>query len=271
MTELEENLPVLEERNFKLTDNAKLSYIVSQGTKKLTIIFIHGLGSSKYDFLDVFKYEELISYNLVLVDLVGHGNSSIPEDFSFTMKEQADVLLKLLDSLKLSEDIIIVAHSMGGPIGIILSELLGINCVGLIYAEGNLDENDCFFSNEIISKNNFEDWLATGFNNCVEDLQKDPEIKEFIKNFIKAGAETTYRSSLDLVKESKEEELFHRIVNLSIPVLAIYGEKNKGRFTSEEKLASKFPIIFIPNADHGLMIQNPEKFYEALIDFLSQF
>ncbi|MBN1330322.1 MAG: alpha/beta hydrolase [Candidatus Heimdallarchaeota archaeon] len=271
MTEPEENFSVLEERNFKLSENAKLSYIISQGPKELTIIFIHGLGSSKYDFLDALNFEELISYNIILVDLVGHGNSSVPEGFSFTMKEQAEVLLKLVNSLNLSEDLVIVAHSMGGPVGIILAELLGVRCVGLVYVEGNLDENDCFFSSEIIFKHNYEEWLTTGFATYVKDLQANPEMKGYAENFIKAGAETIFKSSFDLVKESKEKELFYRIINLSIPILAIYGEKNKGRFTSEEKLASKFPVVFIPNTAHDLMIKNPKIFYETIIDFLSQF
>ncbi|NHJ88019.1 MAG: alpha/beta hydrolase [Asgard group archaeon] len=271
MTEPVEDFPVLEERAFKITENAKLSYILSRGTKKLTLIFIHGLGSSKYDFLEALDFEVLTSYNLIFLDLVGHGNSSVPENFSFTMKEQADILLKLINSLDIPDDIVIVSHSMGGPIGIILAELLGIRCVGLIYVEGNLDENDCFSSKEIISKNTYDEWLSTGFKADVEALKKNPEMVAYTENFIKAGAETIYKSSVDLVKESTEGELFQRIVNLSIPVLAIFGEKNKGRFTCEEKLASKFPLIFIPDADHSLMIQNPKAFYEAIIDFLSQF
>jgi len=271
MSEPENDLPLLEEKNFTLSEEANLSYIFWSGAKKLTIVFIHGLGSNKYDFLDAFNFEELVYYNLVLVDLVGHGNSKAPDTFTYSMKDQAEALLKLLECLEISEDIIIVAHSMGGPIGIHLAELLGNRSVGIVYAEGNLDEGDCFLSNEVVTKFTFDEWLETGFETYLEIFSKDPLSKRYTNAFKKAGPITTYNSSVDLVKISKGDELLAKLKALSIPVLAVFGEKNKGKFTSEEKLSAAFPLMYISDADHDMMYQNPKKFYESLIDFLSQY
>ncbi|NHK30055.1 MAG: alpha/beta hydrolase [Asgard group archaeon] len=263
--------PLIEEKQFSMSENIKMSYILSEGAKKLTLVFLHGLGSSKFDFLNAFDYEAINSYNLLIVDFIGHGNSSALEDFPFTIESQAVVVFKLIEHLSLPEDIIIVAHSMAGPVAIKLAELLGNRAAGMIYAEGNIDENDCFLSNNIITTHTFESWLKEGFEAFVEMLEQDPDSIYYAINFKKAGPVSTYLSSLDVSKLSKEGKLLDRLVALSIPVLVIFGEKNKGKFTSEEKLTAKFPIIYIPNATHDMMYENPDMFYDSIIDFLSQF
>ncbi|NHJ46979.1 MAG: alpha/beta hydrolase [Asgard group archaeon] len=263
--------PLLEEKTFSFTENIKISYILSDGAKNITVVFIHGLGSSKFDFLHSFDYEKLCAYNLLVVDMVGHGNSSTPEDFSYTIDDQANVLLKLIEHLSLPEDIMVVGHSMAGPVAIKLAELLENRAIGMIYVEGNLDENDCFLSNNIVTSYTFEDWLRDGFETFVDMLKQDPESFYYVSNFQKAGALTTYLSSLSVVKESTEGKLLERLMALSIPVLVIFGENNKGKFTSEEKLAEKFPIVYIPQSSHDMMHENPDKFYDTIIDFLSQY
>jgi pimeloyl-ACP methyl ester carboxylesterase len=271
MSESEPEYPILEEKFYSLDENTRISYICSEGAKNLSVVFIHGLGSSKFDFLYSFDYEKLCAYNLLIVDLVGHGNSSTPEDFSYTTDAQAEVLVKLIEHLELPEEIMLVAHSMAGPVAIKLAELMGNKVVGMIFAEGNLDENDCFLSNNIITSYTFEDWLRDGYNTFVDMLKQDPDSFYYVSNFQRAGALTTYLSSESVVKQSTEGKLLERLIALSIPVLAIFGEKSKGKFTSEEKLASKFPIIYIPDSSHDMMHENPDVFYDSIIDFLSQY
>ncbi|NHJ39821.1 MAG: alpha/beta hydrolase [Asgard group archaeon] len=271
MSEDDVEYPLIEEKQFSMSDNVKMSYILSEGAKNLTIVFLHGLGSSKYDFLNAFDYDELNAYNLLIIDFIGHGNSSTLENFPFTIESQAMVVFKLIEHLSLPEDVIILAHSMAGPVAIKLAELLGNRAVGLIYAEGNIDVGDCFLSNNIITTYTFEDWLKDGFKTYVEMLEQDPDSIYYAINFQKAGPVSTYLSSLDVVKISKEGKLLERLVALSIPVLVLFGENNKGKFTSEEKLKGKFPIIYIPNSSHDMMYENPDVFYNSIIDFLSQY
>lgn len=271
MSEKDVEFPLIEEKQFSMSDTVKMSYILSEGAKNLTLVFLHGLGSSKYDFLHTFDYEDLNAYNILIIDFIGHGNSSSLEDFPFTIESQAMVVFKLIEHLTLPEDVIILAHSMAGPVAIKLAELLGNRAAGMIYAEGNLDENDCFLSNSIITTYTFEAWLKEGFKTYVEMLEQDPDSIYYASNFLKAGPVSTYLSSLDVVKISKEGKLLDRLVALSIPVLVIFGEKNKGKFTSEEKLTGKFPIIYIPNATHDMMYENSDAFYDSIIDFLSQY
>jgi len=248
-----------------------LSYFLSEGAKKLTVVFLHGLGSSKECFHKALLNESLLSYHLLFVDLVGHGRSSSPKDFSYSLQAQADCLAQLITSLPLPEDIVIVAHSMGGPIAIYLAKLLVPRVVGIVYAEGNLDFGDCFFSNKIITDFSLKSWVQQGFKEVLEGFQENPQFKDIAKAFRQAGAYVIYKSSEALVWSSSFDQLIYKLLELSIPVLAIFGENNRGKFSSEKKLAEHFPVLFIPDAGHNMMLENPAKFYEAVVDFLSQF
>ncbi|MCF2144809.1 MAG: alpha/beta hydrolase [Candidatus Heimdallarchaeota archaeon] len=260
-----------EEKQYTIDNNIAISYLFSDGAKDLTIVFLHGLGSAKSCFLGAFNFEELRSYKLLMPDLIGHGHSSAPKDFSYSMQEQAACLKQLLEYLPLSEDIVIVAHSMGGPIGIYLSQKLKNRVVGIIYAEGNLDVRDCFISKKIISEYDLESWQKSGYRKFLSEMEGQPAFVDFLSTFKKADPLVIYKSAEALVWSSSYDQLIYQLVELSVPTLAVFGEKNKGLYSSEKKLLEYFPVVYIPEASHNMMHENSAKFYDVIIDFLTQF
>jgi pimeloyl-ACP methyl ester carboxylesterase len=230
---------------------------------KPTLVFIHGLGDWKETHLPSTEYSELADYGILFIDQIGYGDSSNPEHFNYTMKEQAEMLLKLIDKLDINE-VVLVPHSMGGPVAVDLAEMMGSRVKGIVYAEGNVDFNDCFFSNWIITKNTYDEWVGGVFQGILERYKADPEQANYVTSFGKAGPVSTYRSSEDLVAVSKKDDIRDRLAALKIPVLAVFGEKNKGKFTSEAKMADKFPLVFIPGAEHSMMVDNPNAYYSEI-------
>ena len=259
-----------EPQKISIAEDIIVSYFHSIGEKDLLLLLIHGLGSSKEDFLSIFDYPELIINSILFADLIGHGDSSDPLDFSYSMEDQAKILLKLLNAISFKGKIVLVAHSMGGPIAVSLAELLGDSVSGMIYAEGNIDEGDCFLSKKIIDSFFIEDWINIGFNKYIKKLESNGEMKTFAKTFSKANPVAIYQSSQDLVAISKKDTLVGRLVQLSVPILGLYGDRNKGKFSSEKKLASSFPIQFVPNSGHSMMHDNSDSFFHNIISFLTQ-
>jgi pimeloyl-ACP methyl ester carboxylesterase len=139
--------------------------------KPMTILPIHGLGGSKNYWQTVHNYSELAQYNILIPDLVGFGDSQpVPNSFMFTMKEQAMAVKALIDAFAVKDDILLIPHSMGGLIGVYLAELLGPRVRGIIYCEGNVDFNDCFGSNLVISKYTFDEYEKTGFQKGLDAM-----------------------------------------------------------------------------------------------------
>ena len=87
------------------------------------ILFIHGLGASKGSFEPCFQLTSFHDYTLAALDLPGFGESQCSDAFSYTMKDQADLVLQWISQMDLAP-LHIVGHSMGGVIGLYLAESL---------------------------------------------------------------------------------------------------------------------------------------------------
>jgi len=183
------------------------SYTYYKGKKPMTIVPIHGLGGSKEYWQPIHDYPDLAAYSILIPDLVGFGDSQpVPKDFKYTMKEQADAVKEILEAVCVKGDILLIPHIMGGPIGIYLAELLGTRVKGIVYAEGNIDSNDCFGSNLVITKYTFDEYAKMGFKKDLEGMANRGYQPRMVESQTKAGAVTMYYSSEDLVKVSREDK-----------------------------------------------------------------
>jgi pimeloyl-ACP methyl ester carboxylesterase len=245
------------------------SYTYHKGKKPMTVIPIHGLGGSKDYWQHIHDYPELAQYSILIPDLIGFGDSQPPpKGFMYSMKEQAVAVKILIDTVGVKGDILLIPHSMGGPIGIYLTQLLGPRIKGIVYCEGNIDFDDCFGSNLVITKYTFDEYLKTGFQKDLEGLVKRGYAPGMVDSQRKAGAVTMYHSSDELVKTSKEDKLAGELVALKVLTIVVYGEKNKGLWTSEKKMAALFNLVYTPGAGHVMMSDNPDAFYGDVAKFI---
>jgi pimeloyl-ACP methyl ester carboxylesterase len=84
-----------------------------------TILMIHGFLGSSYDFIDVMNALKE-RYHVIAVDMIGFGLSEKPINFDYAKQNQAEGLVKFLDTLEI-EEVTIMAHSMGGEVSIHLA------------------------------------------------------------------------------------------------------------------------------------------------------
>ncbi|MHA2182549.1 MAG: alpha/beta fold hydrolase [Promethearchaeota archaeon] len=256
------------------SDVGELAYQKLIGyNKDVVIIYIHGLAPMTSWFMEEFtrqyKKYSLSEYSWIIPHLIGFGESEKPDKLEvYSMENQGRYLYELLLFEKVGE-VIIIAHSMGGPVAISLIDKIQnhstgeIQVKGLFYLEGNLDKNDTFLSSKI-AQYPFEEFKQN-FSNKVKDL-----INNFKLDYSNNGPYSIWGSANDLVK-LPEEQLLPRLQKLiDFPVYFVFGEKNKGRFTSEELVKNqKLPIIYIPNTGHGMFLENPQEFWKVIKKLLS--
>jgi len=231
------------------------------------ILFIHGLGADKKWFPQQFEAHPLGAYSWIVPDLLGFGESQKPQaQDAYTMARQADALLEVLTGEKV-ENLVILSHSMGGPVAVSLIEQLtpevGIRAHSLFYLEGNLDINDAYLSGKFASYT-YEEYTQV-FRRRLEKLKvEDPAL---CRETGAIGPFPFWASSVDLVRVSRSNELLSRIQRCSgIEAFFVFGESNRGRFSSEELIRTAgLPLIYVPDAGHMMYLDNPKAFWRAVL------
>ncbi|NVL90454.1 MAG: alpha/beta hydrolase [Desulfobacterales bacterium] len=256
---------------FATINGHRLAYRLKQDGSE-SFVFIHGLGASKNSFDRCFEMEAFSGYTLAALDLPGCGESSSPDRFSYSMKDQADLVLKWIKGLELAH-IILVGHSMGGVICIYLAEALGTQVKAFFNLEGNLGSKDCTFSGKVSSWNQ-EDFESKGFEEFRSTLrgaiQKNPSpgLKNYYQNISKAYPKALYLSSISLFKESCRGNLRERFLTLSVKKWYVFGERSLNRSTRSFLNANKVPYFVIPESGHFMMDDQPGSFYRILFEAL---
>jgi pimeloyl-ACP methyl ester carboxylesterase len=109
------------------------------------ILFIHALADCGLAYTPLFATPLAKEFRLVAVDLPGCG-ASPRKDNVLTIAQHAEALAALALSLSESGPIGLVGHSVGSMIAVDLAQCLGERFGGLFSIEGNLTEEDAYFS-----------------------------------------------------------------------------------------------------------------------------
>ena len=250
-------------------DGVFLSCLFEKGTSE-AIVFVHGLGSSKEDFSEAFQREKFQPFTLLAIDLVGFGESDKPDAFSYTMRDQAMILKNAIDRFGVGQ-FHLVAHSMGGIVGVELCEMMPDRVLSFINAEGNLTAEDATMSREIV-KMSEEEFARGGFEQLKRDLEAEYERtgdkggKRYLEALKKATVKSVYQSSVSTVYESDHGDLLTRFARLPFYKCYLYGEENKDKFLTEKLLKQKeVPVFYISESGHAMIDDNPDEFYDRVL------
>lgn len=242
-------------------------------------LYIHGLGDNRKWFLKHFTTYSLDKFSWIVPDLLGHGDSSKSgKAEAYTMEQQAKYLVAILERENVKQ-LSLLAHSMGGAIAVSLIELLNHQSKTItkprlvLYLEGNLDAGDAFFSSQF-AKMKFEQFRQEFDSICskiIGDSEEESMI-DYISAFRKAGSYTIWASSKDLAPVSEKGNLLNRmLIHRDFDCYFIYGEKNKGKLSSEKLVKdAQLPLLFIPDAGHGLHTENPSYFWMIVSDLIQK-
>ena len=227
------------------------------------LLLLHGIGCSKESFRDIWFRDEFSDYSIMSLDFLGFGDSSKSDKFSYKMEDQASVCAKVVNEIS-SKKVHIIAHSMGGAIGLLLPASLLNSALTFANLEGNLISEDCgIVSRKTISVSfqKFEKELLPD----LKDLSKPlGEGRFFLDSALPLGF---YKSAESLVRWSDSGDLLSRFKNLRCRKSYFYGERNSDldvlhRLNTIEK-------IMIGRSGHFMMNDNPDEFYSRLRTFLS--
>jgi pimeloyl-ACP methyl ester carboxylesterase len=230
----------------------EIHYVTSGDSTKPVVLFVHGSPGSLSAFIDFLADTSLIHRAfLITTDRPGFGQSNfgLAEP---SLHKQALALKPILEKHKENRPILLVGHSLGGPLiakmAIDYPELVD----GLIIVAGSIDPelepNETWFRAPLATP--FLSWvLPKSFRASNEEIyQLKPELQEMLPYW----------------------------KNIKIPVIVIQGKDDSlvpaanADFAKKMLINANVELVIVDGMDHFVPWSNPELIREAIIKMLAK-
>ena len=236
-----------------------------------TLLFVHGLGESGLCFEHLLERSELSDYRLLVPDLPGYGRSPWIKGAALSLEEQADHLASWLDRLQ-TGPVMVLGHSMGGVVALLLAERHPQLVSFIIDVDGNKSPADCVFSSQA-ARYGLQVFAATGFDEMRETIFhrgiEDAAQRGYYVSLRLSDPRAYHRNSLDLMKISETETMADRLADLSVPSVYIAGVPGGVSSHSRKLLQSaSVPLHDISPSGHWPFIDQREDFLSLLTELL---
>lgn len=236
-----------------------------------TLLYLHGLGCSRRDFLGAAEVSSLRDYRLLAFDFPGCGQANYHEEMMLEATDLVEIVSKVATQLNLIT-FVLVGHSLGGLVGLMFASKYPDRVERFINIEGNLTAEDCFMT-RAIAQHSF-DYLQR--SRYVEELKETfsrsvyPGSRIFAAESLREVSERAfYDYSRSVVAHSDRGDLLLCFLSLNIPRLFLYGSASR-HLSYLPRLRSGGCVVEVPSSGHWPMYDNPSFFYDALATFLGR-
>ena len=236
------------------------------------LLLIHGLGSSSRDWeyqLPAFK----VHYQVITVDLRGHGQSSKPKE-PYSIRGFADDVVALLKSLNF-KSVHVLGISMGTSVGFelvlaypdMVKTFVGVN-MGVSLPVKSLGEKWQFLKRTLIVK-------LVGMKKMGEFLAPrlfpDPSQVHLQKIVADRWAENDKKAYLNAMNALKNWSVEEQLSQIQVPTLIIASDGDYTPVQVKEEYVVKIPnsrLVVMEHAHHAVPVEKPDEFNEIVLDWL---
>lgn len=247
-------------------------YYTGGNPKGETLVFLHPAFSDYTIFIEQLRYFEE-EYNLVTIDMIGHGNSQIV-DSKVNMGDMPDIINNIL-----VENNITCAHLVGVSIGSLIAQGVANKYPSISKSVTIVGGYSIHKENKDILKAQRKEmfkWLfyiIFSMKKLRNFLVKVSVSSEYGKKVLKAGADRFTRKSF-MGMRGMEHIFIDKPEPVPYPLLIVSGEYDldlvKVVGIKLERLEPTSKYIEISEAGHCANIDNPKAFNEALKAFICQ-
>ncbi len=248
------------------SNDKRIAYATGHGgieNGRTTLVFVHGSGGSHLHWNYQRQYFQK-SYNIVAVDLPGHGDASPLGEES--VEAYAKHLLRLIQSLP-GHSICIFGHSLGGAIAQIFALLYPeyLEALVLIGTGARLRVKP-----EILTgiEKRFE--VTVKLINDYSYSSKAP--RELIQRGVEAMLKTSPRVLYGDYASCDRFDIMEQVADIQVPTLVLCGSDDLltppkySQYLAKKIKNAKLEII--DGAGHMVMIERPEEFNPRVREFL---
>jgi pimeloyl-ACP methyl ester carboxylesterase len=251
----------------KSPDGVPLSYTV-QGKGEPAIVFVHCWCCDKSYWKDQIPYFEK-KYTVVTLDLAGHGDSGLGRA-DWTIESFAADVAAVVEALKLKK-VILVGHSMGGPVSLEAARLMPDRVIGVIGVDTFQDFG------EKVPEAQQKQWLAAFQANfsTVTD--------QFVRSMFAAGADSALVEHIASDMASAPPEVgigamgnmlrydpAPAVREIKVPIRGVNADKWPTNVEGNKKLAASFDVKLMPGRGHFVQLEDPATFNRLLDETIAE-
>lgn len=237
-----------------------------------TVLFVHGLGGAKENFLWATQSPALARCELLMFDQPGTGQARFSPDDALDVSALADITQAFAEQL-IPRPYVLAGASMGGLITLLQMRRHGAARIqGYVNIEGNLAAEDCMFSRRA-TLHAREEFAGRVFGEVIDEMRRAPHAGDRIiaHNLeLNVDARTYHAFSFETVRESDSGRLLEEFLALPMPRLFLYGEANRHLSYLERLRASAVRVVEVPDSGHFLFYDNPVATYRAVGAFVGE-
>jgi pimeloyl-ACP methyl ester carboxylesterase len=232
------------------------------------VVFLHGFGSTKEDYLDIASQRAFAGHPFLAYDAPGCGETSCEDLAGLSIPFLVKTAHAVLDHAGIGR-CHLVGHSMGGLTALLLAHSEPGRVLSLVDIEGNLAPEDCFLSRQIRTHPGHDDdgFLA----GLAERASRSPEASSALyaaslRHKVRPGAVRGIFESMTAL--SDHGDLMAKFLALPCPRMFMYGEQNATLSYLAKLAAGGVELAEIPHSGHWPMYANPVAMWERIATFI---
>lgn len=251
-------------------DGVPISYEV-HGMGKPALVFIHGWScDGRYWREQVSHFSQ--AHQVVIIDLAGHGHSG-HERRDYTMTAFGEDVRAVAQDAGLDE-VILIGHSMGGPVSVAAARLMPESVVGIIGVDTFQDVG------EEISAEDRDTWMAPlredfrrGAKASVPQMfieETDAALRDWVVADMSAATPAVALSAMEeMLGDGISGDARTAFEDLKAPVVAINADLWPTDVQGNREHIPSFEAVIIEGTDHFLHMAVPDMFNRELEKVIS--
>jgi pimeloyl-ACP methyl ester carboxylesterase len=251
------------------SDSERIAYS-TYGRGETSLIFIHGWScDSRYWQKQLSAFSN--NYQVITIDLAGHGNSSLGR-LDYTMISFAKDVKAVIEKDNINQAILI-GHSMGGGVMAEVARIMPENVVAIIgidtlqnvaeeLPQKTLDEMAESF--EIDFQNAMQAFVLPMFPEGTDE-ELISWVKEDMSSAPQEVALSAFRNYMGQYVNSEASEVFK---NITIPVVSINARLWPTNPDANRKYIQTYNLFYIEDTGHFPMLEKPKEFNTLLTEAL---
>lgn len=240
----------------------------SAGRGALAVVFVHGwLGSSAW-------WEPLLlrlasHHRTVAIDLAGHGRSGRGRR-DWSVEAFAGDIRAVVNALNLDR-VVLVAHSMAGPIAVQAARALGPRVVLIVPVD---TMKDVEWDLSPAAWNRFVGELRQDFRTAVEDFFRNvlfvtASPRDVVARVVAEGRSADPGIAVSILDRGRAFDVKAALRSLAVPIHAINSDAGPTAIQTNRQYAPQFEASIMEGVGHWPMLEAPGRFgdlLEAIID-----